>query len=223
MDCSVCSVSFASRGQPTCPSCARALVYQARVDHLTSLLERESLHHNVGVIVESAKLADAVALPTGPDLVDIAEGTTKQKHMRVLAETQSTNTHYRTLERRTAVLKEYIDKVGAEKSDRAASHEVRRSQLAKDKQQLETRNAQLLEPLQASIKHARRRLDRVHSRTREGRVKLCHETARLAALRARKRKNSQGHVVEEYMIGGVLIPDLRNLNSESISSYLPKP
>ncbi|KAL1311667.1 hypothetical protein AAFC00_001771 [Neodothiora populina] len=80
-------------------------------------------------------------------------------------------------------------------------------------EQFDSRCPQVLGPLQANIKHLHRKLDKIHFRTREGRVKLCQETARLAGLRQRRQKTSGGQVIEEYSIGGVQIPDLRRLHT----------
>lgn len=222
MDCSICSTSFPSRGQATCASCARALVYQSRLDHLTHLLARESLQRSAGLVINPPLHIDAASLASGSDLVDITESATKQRHGRVLGETQAIEARCALVSQQLQVLNKQIKDAKAEKLSRMADHERRRSEMASEKLLLERRMPQLLEPLQTNARRLHRKLDKVHAKTREGRVKLCHETARLAGLKQRRRKSSQGQIVQDYTIGGVPIPDLRHLHSEpSLPSPLP--
>ncbi|KAF1353669.1 UV radiation resistance protein and autophagy-related subunit 14-domain-containing protein [Delphinella strobiligena] len=213
MDCSICSTSFSSRGQATCASCARALVYQNRLDHLTHLLDKESLQRTVGLVVSSPLHIDAASLASGSDLVDISESATKQRHGRVLGETEAIEARCAQVDQQLQVLNKQIRDARAEKLSRMAEHERRRSEMTSEKQLLERRMPQLLEPLQTNARRLHRKLDKVHAKTCEGRVKLCHETARLAGLKQRRRKTSHGQIVQDYTIAGVPIPDLRHLHT----------
>lgn len=213
MDCGICATPFASRGQPTCPSCARALIYQARLDHLTSLLARETLQNTAKVVLTEPHLIDTTALSSSPELVDLTEAAAKHKYAQILVDTQATDARCRMVGKETLRLTKQIEDARAEIRSRRTDHARRRQELAKEKHLLATRLPQLLDPVDAATRHARKKLDKVYSRTKEGRIKLCHETARLAGLYSRKRKTSDGHVVEEHIIGRVPIPDLRHLNS----------
>lgn len=78
------------------------------------------------------------------------------------------------------------------------------------------REAEALESVKKGVERMERRWDILHTRTMESRVFLCREAAQLYGLQQRIKKKA-GSVRDIYMIGGVPIPDLRDLNSK----YLP--
>lgn len=75
------------------------------------------------------------------------------------------------------------------------------------------REAEALESVKKGVERMERRWDMLHTRTMESRVFLCREAAQLYGLQQRIRKKA-GSVRDIYMIGGVPIPDLRDLNSK---------
>lgn len=215
MDCTICSTPFASRGQPTCASCARSLIYQARLDHLTALLAKGSLHDQVNYVLTPPSQLASVSLPPGPEHVQITESARKHEHDSVISTTQATEQRCALIDEQLALLKNQMAGAKEENAQRKSAYELRRKEASAEKKELEGRMPQLLDPLKTSIKHLDRRLDKVHNRTLEGRAKLCQETARLAGLGLRKRKAADGHIFDECQIGGIGIVDLRQLNRKS--------
>lgn len=213
MDCTICSVPFLSRGQPTCASCARAIIYEARLGHLTDLLAKETLHKTVATIITPPSQLDVALLPTGPSYVDITESNRKHQYQRVLSETEASDDRVQLINQQLQLLRSNIDAAKADKAARKNAFKQRRIDMSSETDLLHARMPELIDPLQHSIKQLRRKLDKIHLRTREGRAKLCQETARLAGLQQRRRRAPDGQIIEDYIIGRVPIPDLRNLNS----------
>lgn len=214
MNCGICSTSSRTHGEATCASCARALIYQARLDHLTDLLARESLKESVSKIVTPSSQAEVAAPSRGPESIDIIESAAKHNYALLVGETQALEARCGSVHQQAQQLKRQIEDARTDVATRTADHDRRRAELSSERQLLKTRGTQLLEPLKANIKYLGDKIGKNQSRTRLGRVKLCNETARLAGLQPRRRKTFDGRIVEDYMIGGVPIPDLRNLHSE---------
>ena len=88
----------------------------------------------------------------------------------------------------------------------------RRSEFTSAKQELSQSQASAVEPVNKSIKRTEHRWDVMHNKTAESRLFLCREVALLYGLQQRKRKKG-GIGRDVYLIGGVPIADLRDLNS----------
>lgn len=91
-------------------------------------------------------------------------------------------------------------------------NEARRAQLVSQTEGLSERRAAGIDVLKKDIARTTSKWSAISSRTAEARVFLCREVALLYGLKSRKRK-SKGTV--EYLIGGVVIPSLSELNSAS--------
>ncbi|KAI5258629.1 hypothetical protein E4T42_00348 [Aureobasidium subglaciale] len=209
MECSICSTTFPSHGQPTCVSCARALVYQARLNRLTDLIDVDSLHKQVSYTV--------LPVPDLPlhssELVFTTESARKHAHAQVLRESQTTLERCAVINDKLSLLKQQIDQARRENAKRALEIKERHAEIVREKTEMKSRVPQLLEPLHASIRRSQRRLAKVEARTLEGRTKLCQETTRLAGLQQKRRRMPDGNIVHDYAVGGISIVDLRHLNS----------
>ena len=222
MDCGICHVAFSSRGQPTCASCARALVYKARLNHLTEVLARESCHVKVDAVVSSPSGSRSASLTPDANHVLVTDSAASHRLALVLGQIAAAEAHHDLVDQQVSHLKKQIHDARLSQASRRADHERRQAEIAAEKHLLKERRGRLLQPLQTSITHLSRKLDKIHNRTREGRVKLCHETARLAGLQQRRRQANSGQMVEEYTIGGVPIPDLRSLCGQYPAGTLSK-
>jgi hypothetical protein len=213
MDCTICSEAFPSHGQPTCASCARALVYQARLDRLADLLGNESLQEQVAHVVSRPLRPASPSLPRGPSLVDITESARKHAHTHILRQCQATRARCTAIQDQLHLLRQQIEQARSEKASRHLDIKKRHEDMVHERAEMNSRVPQLLEPLQGTIRRSRRRLEKVQARTLEGRTKLCQETARLAGLQQKRRRMPDGSIVHDYTIGGISIVDLRHLNS----------
>lgn len=213
MECTICSTAFPSHGQPTCASCARALVYQARLDRLADLLSNETLRRQVKHIISPPQDLLSSSLSSGPELVDITECAGKHAHAQVLRESQAIRVRCSIINDQLNQLRQKIEQARQENISRKLEIKQRHTDMKRERTEMTSRVPQLLEPLHATIRRSQRRLDKVHARTLEGRTKLCQETARLAGLQQKRRRLPDGSIVHDYTIGGISIIDLRQLNS----------
>ena len=119
-------------------------------------------------------------------------------------------------------LREETQKIKSEIAARRLRLLKRRSEFTSAKQELSQSQASAVEPVDKSIKRTEHRWDVMHNKTAESRLFLCREVALLYGLQLRKRKKG-GLGRDIYLIGGVPIADLRDLNSmhvlDSSSEY----
>ena len=130
--------------------------------------------------------------------------------------TQSVLSHVEALREETQQIKSDI-------AARKARLLRRRSEFNSAKQELSQSQASAVEPVDKSIKRTEHRWEVMHHKTAESRLFLCREVALLYGLQQRKRKKG-GLGRDIYLIGGVPIADLRDLNSmyalDSFRSHL---
>lgn len=129
-----------------------------------------------------------------------------------------------TLKERTQDILSHIDALKQEtKSVRAEIAQKklnllhRRSDLKSAVNELSQRKAVAIEPMERGINRVQLRWDAMHLKTMESRVFLCREAAQLYGLQQRKRKKG-GLGRDVYLIGGMPIADLRDLNSRDFLS-----
>ncbi|KAI9668974.1 MAG: hypothetical protein M1829_005202 [Trizodia sp. TS-e1964] len=96
---------------------------------------------------------------------------------------------------------------------RALANE-RRFALSSANKDLPARRSEMLESVERSIRHINTKWNSQHSKTVEARIFLCREAASLYGLRQRRRRKG-GNIREDYVIGGLGIVDLRDLNRYS--------
>ncbi|KAH0372920.1 hypothetical protein KCU65_g800, partial [Aureobasidium melanogenum] len=213
MECTVCSTVFSSRGQPTCVSCARALVYQARLDRLADLLNIETLRKQVNSVISLLSDHSLSLSSSDPEVVDLTEGSKKHTHAQILQESQGTHLRCALINEQANLLKQQIEETRRENVSRQLDIKQRHAEIVRERAEMTSRVPQLLEPLHATIRRSQRRVDKVQARTLEGRTKLCQETARLAGLQQKRRRMPDGTIMYDHAIGGIPITDLRHLNS----------
>ena len=109
-------------------------------------------------------------------------------------------------------LREETQKIKSEIAARKSRLLRRRSEFTSAKQELSQSHASAEESVDKSIKRTEHRWDVMHSKMAESRLFLCREVALLYGLQQRKRKKG-GLGRDVYLIGGVPIADLRDLNS----------
>ncbi|GAB7354084.1 hypothetical protein MBLNU459_g4656t1 [Dothideomycetes sp. NU459] len=185
----------------------------ARLDHLTALLDKESLHSRVNNVITPPSQLPPASLSPGPELVQTAESARKHERVGIVSHAQAIEAQCAQITEQSDLLRQQIAEAKEENAARKAAYERRRSEVAAETKELRDRVPLLLEPLKATIDQLDRKMERVHKRTLQGRAKLCQETARLAGLSLRRRRSAEGQVFDECHIGGVSIVDLRQLNN----------
>lgn len=210
MQCTVCRRYWSSKLPFNCTTCARNTLYETRIEQAQALLQKETAGNDVIGIVGATSSSNT------PSKLPGQEGASNTKTWEVerassakvdsLERSQAILSHNDALRKELEVIRESIAK-------RKALLSQRRSDADSASHHLSQRRAATLEPVEYGITRTQTRWDALHDRTAESRVFLCREAANLYGLQQRKRrKGVLGR--DSYIIGGVPIVDLRDLNSK---------
>jgi hypothetical protein len=145
------------------------------------------------------------------DLDALTTSIAKNSVERRRAELESTEHRVQRIVEKAEELKRQIDEYKERLAAQKEELERRRLLLEVDRGELEKHRSRALEPVTTTTKKTAQRLDKVRARIVEARLLLCREAASASNLQRRKpRDPSVGR--SEYMLGGITIPDLRELN-----------
>lgn len=209
MPCEICCRSPSSRLPFNCTLCARDALYQPRIQLAQTLLHIESLEKEVEKnVVDTSRKGKA---RSSPGIRHVDMNSTWTVH-RVASEQLISETKTQSLVSHVEALREETQNIKSEIAARKSRLLRRRSEFTSAKQELSRSQASAVEPMNKSIKRTEHRWDVMHNKTAESRLFLCREVALLYGLQQRKRKKG-GLGRDVYLIGGVPIADLRDLNS----------
>ena len=216
MRCDICRRPPSNRLSFTCTFCARNALYQPRIQLAQTLLQIEALGKEVDQKINGSSGRDGA---TKTPVKRVSEPGCTWAVQRASAEQAATGERTRLVYDHIQALQEEIQKTKADLATRKQKILRRRSDIASAKQELSQCQP---DPKEASEKAMRRtgyQWEMLHNRTAESRIFLCREAALLYGLQQRKRKKGDlGRDV--YLIGGVPIADLRDLNSEYKAPFL---
>ena len=209
MQCDICKRPSSSRLPFNCVDCARNALYEPRVQLAQILLQNEAIskdvERNIGA-KSTSNNSRTVANIKSPELrgawtLEQAKGD----QICSTAKTQAMLSHVEALRKETESMKIEVAK-------RKSSLLKRRSVLKSAVNALSQHELVALKPVEKGVRRIQHRWDAIHTKTAESRVFLCREAAQLYGLQQRKRrKGTLGRDV--YLIGGIPIVDLRDLNS----------
>ena len=218
MNCDICSRAPSTRLPFYCPTCARSGLYEQRIEVAAILLEKEAKGRQI------EKDSAAWRLPA-EDLVDPA---------RITAETDGQiprNWVVHAISReqaesatRTQALAGHIERLRARLKEKRNDVTRRRGELERRyadaesaKYQIKEREAVILSGTQNSIKRTEQRWNALHAMAVDSRVYLCKEAAALYGLRRLVESENDGSK-DIYILGGVPIIDLRDMNGKPFCS-----
>ncbi|KAI9785824.1 MAG: hypothetical protein M1816_008216 [Peltula sp. TS41687] len=210
MQCSICSRPHSFKLPFHCPGCARHSLYELRTEHAKALLRRETTARDVEKAVskpwqdEKNKGSAARNVPSNPN--------TRWEIEQSSSISTGIDESCRDLKAHAESLRKDIANARAEVSKLKASLNDRRADFTSVTQNLSARRKSTLDSIERSIIRTVYRADQQHQRTAESRIFLCREAAKLYDLRQRRRRRGNT-VKEDYLIGGVGIVDLRDLNN----------
>lgn len=210
MQCDVCQRSPNNRLSFNCTLCARGALYQPRVQLAQTLLESEALgkevEQNVNGVAQSNKA-------TKSGSTKAPESKTTWTVQRAVAEQTASEDKSQHIYDHVQTLREEIQNTKAEITARRMILERRRSDFASAQQELSQYRPHSVGDVEKGMRRTEYRWDTLHTKTAESRIFLCREAALLYGLQQRKRKKG-GLGRDLYVIGGVPIADLRDLNSK---------
>lgn len=211
MRCDICRRSPSERLHFHCTICARNAVYESRIRIAQMLLQNEAASTAVESKIGTKKApAGPSESPSDKKSHETSTVWTLQRintEQAISAEkTEQTLTHVKALQDQTETMR-------AEIARRKAKISQRKKDLKSSREELAVREATALEPVERGIRRMEHRWDAMHAKTLESRVFLCREAAHLYGLQRRKTKKEMvgGYA---YFIGGMPIPDLRELDGK---------
>lgn len=209
MQCDICLRSPGNRLAFHCASCARDFIYEQRILLAQTFLDSEA----AGKAVESSI---ALGPTSGQNKASpqFSESSLAWAHKQATAEGSASVERTEGIMSHVDALRKETERTRSDIAKRKAGNSKRWSDL-KSTTLAAQREAEALESVKKGVERMERRWDMLHTRTMESRVFLCREAAQLYGLQQRIRKKA-GSVRDIYMIGGVPIPDLRDLNSKCL-------
>lgn len=211
MQCDICLRSSSARLSFNCITCAQNAVYEPRIQLVQTLLQKEALgkevERNIAVVSTGSKNKTSSAAKSTENHSSWVLEQTCGEQVASNERTQVILTHIEALRKETDDMKIEIAK-------KKAKLLKRRSDLKSASDESMQREAVILDPMEKTIRRVEHRWDAMHTKTAESRMFLCQEAAHLYGLQQRKRKRG-GSGRDVYLIGGIPIVDLRDLNSTS--------
>ena len=211
MQCGICHRPASSRLPFHCILCARDALYHQRIQLAQTLLEREGLGKEVERATNGTptlnKLAPSRASKSSKHQPHPVWAVNCTASEQALIEENKDSVLYHN-----ELLQKEIQKIKDEIAERKARFRQRRLEFTSAKQELLQSQANGAEPVEKSTRRMEQRWDQMHSKTAEARLFLGREAALLYGLHQEKRRKG-GLGRDIYHIGGIPIPDLRDLNS----------
>lgn len=211
MSCHICTTAH-PRPSFFCPTCARSRLYQLRLDHGRILLEKDSLAREIEVTV-SVSSEDSGLFTAARRLRsnDVDPQSTRSWANQVVSKQQADTSRRREAIRQSILaLKKNIHAKKRDIAERKETLARRRSDAASAQYQLEERETALLTGVQNTCRRTEHLWHSLHSKTAEARIFLCREAAYLHGLRQKANKKNQSRPA--YVLGGIPIVDLRDMN-----------
>jgi len=214
IECQVCFRSATSSLPFSCPTCARNTLYEPRLHHVQAILSREALGREVEQAL-SKSTEPRGSQPTGTSQA-FGGAVATLSHESVTSELSRTTERTQTTLGHVEALRDEIKRMGIHIRSRRASLDQRGVALTAAKRELARQEKQAPKPVHEAISKADSNSNALHNTTVHSRVFLCREVASLYGLQQKKRrKGVSGR--DTYMIGGIPIIDIRDINSETLN------
>lgn len=212
MSCGICSKAFRFDRKPNCPSCAVATIYEARYSHALGLLQNDRVRQDVDAVTRTClEPTDLPLDESSADLVESAKQIVVQDQRAQLAVFQS---RVADIEKQQSLLRAQIEQAKTGVAARRVIHLDRKVAQRKERESLEDllRSVDIPAAVHVESSRLQGRLVKIRDRMADGRLRLCRETAILVGLCTRRRRFKDGQAREEIIIGGLPVPDLRQIN-----------
>jgi len=207
MECNICQENDPATLKLYCASCARNRLYLARLETARVLLEKEDLGQHVEAVVQGASTEADTRGQRDKDLA----GLWQREWTTVQIEQAKERLAERTDQLRS--LREELFKIKEDIQKRRARLTGSKAELNSTKIKFSSRQRASVDRLSDINGKGSSSFDALHSRSVDARAILCREAAALLRLQQRRRMKS-GVLQEQYSIAGLLLPDLREINSQ---------
>ena len=210
MQCDICYLPASHQRKLNCELCAQAAVYQSRLHLAQSLLKNESLEKEVEQgIFGTINFKKSAA---GKDVQKLSPAWAAE---RATAEQATSIETMDEISSHVKVLREEIQYAKLDIAKRKARLARRRKEMAAAKEESFQTQSNVKERFDKDIERVLQKGEGLHQEIVGQRLAHCTQIARLFSLQQYKRRRGNGKDI--YSIGFTSIPDLRELNSTSLT------
>jgi hypothetical protein len=210
MQCDICFRTGGHKLPFLCPTDARNRLYEGRIQNARVFLEKEVLEKQAAAaLLSESEAADQNGQSTRRSRSAPEVASLHSEKEQAVDRTQKIIAH-------ADELRAKVDNAQEEIARKKATLARRKSDLASASNGVDSRRTRQVEEVEKSVRMTKYRWNQGHSTTATSRSFLCGEAAKLYGLKKVRRSGS----LEEYIIGGIGIVDLRSLNSKSIGGSL---
>ena len=202
--CQVCSRNPSHELTFLCTSCARAAVYDVRVELVQAVLDRDSARRQVEETLMTG------TQPSG--------ALSRHAYDNMRNEVAASKLRYQDLREQADQLRASINEMKADTVKKEAKLMQRHEALKNAKAKATGITTGRKQQLQTDLAAAQRTAEATHKQSSEDRIWRCRLAAQLAGLEQRKRRKGTTER-DVYLIGGMPIVDLRDLNSGLIDQF----
>ena len=213
MECDVCSRPSNPNLPFFCPTCARNVLYQSRLEAASLLLDKDGLNSRIEHLVTAGLSRDGRRQFNDKQDVNLA------RHWTI----QTLQTRKDEAERRLGMTREALEvkrqdiqKIRDDKSACLRNIAKRKEDIAVIKRVTPARRTLLKEKIAGSVEKGTNSWLAIHLKTVETKAFSCREAAVVSQLRQKERARD-GVVTDLYSIGGLTLPDLREINGMKIN------
>lgn len=206
MDCFTCKKLAEKEDGLVCVTCTRSVINPLRIELTKVLLQKEELAKKVNHIIDPEN-------HPAPDEDTKRLGVLyRERHLREIEAEQERAEEDRVREILEVKQKELAD-LKARRDALTSNNAQRKTDLAKAKKEvLSSKKQQLKEAVEKAAKE-KLKAEALHNKTIEAKATLCREVASLKRLRLSKKKLKDGTIKDYYFVSGLMLPDLRHINS----------
>lgn len=209
MDCFTCKKLSEKEDGLVCVACTRSLMNPLRIELAKVLLEKEELEKKVNHIIDPEN-------HPAPDEETKRLGIFYQEnHLREI-EAEETRMQEEKVRELLAVKQKELEALRARRDLLKSSNAKRRGDFAKAKREAKEKEKQQFKEAKEKEKEVKAKAEALHNKTIEAKATLCREVASLMRLRQGKKKMKDGTIKEHYFVSGLILPDLRQINSKCL-------
>lgn len=204
--CPTCKKHLTEDVPVHCQNCVNNMLYNSRFELARVLLDKESLQKKVEAIV-----GPEPEQPLDEETARLRNAWQRQQQMIVEREEEEQEEGIR---RELVLRQKEVEEKRAQANALRANLEERRANLTAAKEALATHNKQKMRELRENGERLKTQYDALHNKIVDTRAVLCRETASLLRLSYSKKRTKDGGIRDRYYIGGLLLPDLKDINSK---------
>ena len=199
MVCDICGKTPSLKAPFHCPACARGAIYSLRIEHASTLVDKEAMGRRIEAVVQgNGSKIPRESLSLSGKIIDTHDCAKANEMEAIMSDSIALSERLKLVSNQAKSLRSEMEEYRKSIKAKKAAVSRRRSDAESATYGLRARESKELEGVEASIRRTRRRWEMKHDDIVAGRSSLCRD----------------GHIREYYTIGSNLpVFDLRELHS----------